>query len=88
MYTNNRRIGTITYNPYYDRHDVCFPDGTNAGGLHCGDSFEILVSCRWISTWVEMDVMYEYWYLIGIADCIPLGGKSTHVEKQPRFTVG
>ncbi len=75
MYTNNRRIGTITYNPYYGRYDVCFPDGTTAGGLHGGECFEILVNGRWIPTRIEMDVMYGFWYLVGVNDCIPLGAR-------------
>lgn len=74
MMNRNYRIGTMGYNYNLDRYDVAFPDGTTAGGLHCGQTFDILINGRWISTRIEMD-WNTGWYLVGVADSIPFGVK-------------
>lgn len=33
------------------------------GGLHCGDTMEVLIDGNWIPTRIEMD---DDWYLVGI----------------------
>lgn len=55
--------GTLVYDSQRDRMDVRFGLDDYLGGLHCGDTLEVLVGSRWKPTRIEMR---DDWYLVGI----------------------
>ena len=46
-----------------DRYDIRFDLADYYGGLHCGETFDVMVGGRWKPTRIEMA---ENWYLVGI----------------------
>lgn len=57
------RQGTLVYNERTERYDIRFGLTDYYGGLHCGETFEVLVDGEWLPTRIEM---LEDWYLVGI----------------------
>ena len=59
--------GTLFYNSNLKRLDISFDDDTLYGGLHCGDTLDVLVnSLKW--EWQNVRVEYDDdrgWYLMG-----------------------
>ncbi len=61
-----------------DRYDIRFDLADYYGGLHCGETFDVMVGGRWRPTRIEMA---ENWYLVGIhADDLswPAGADLSH----------
>lgn len=63
--------GKLFYNSSNDRIGVKFEDGTIEDGLHCGQTMEVNINGKWISTRIEMS---DDWYLVGIKDIDSLVG--------------
>lgn len=57
------KTGILIYDSYADRCDIRFGLEEYYGGLHCGNTFEVLIEDRWIPSRIEKA---EEWYLIGI----------------------
>ena len=55
--------GTLIFDEQADRYDIRFDLADYYGGLHCGETFDVLVGGRWRPTRIEMA---ENWYLVGI----------------------
>lgn len=45
------------------RINIRFSPEEHYGGLHCGETMEVLIDGKWMPTRIEMD---EDWYLVGI----------------------
>lgn len=46
-----------------DRMDIRFSETAYYGGLHCGETFDVKISGKWVPTRIEFEVQ---WYLAGI----------------------
>lgn len=59
--------GRLGYNSDNDRYGLLVSDLWEIDGFHCGESLEVLVDGKWISTWMEMawDGRGCHWYLVG-----------------------
>jgi len=55
--------GALIYNKESGRYDIRFSLTDYYGGLHCGETFDVLVSGKWKPTRIEMS---GDWYLVGI----------------------
>lgn len=55
--------GALIFDEQTDRYDIRFDLADYYGGLHCGETFDVMVGGRWRSTRIEMA---ENWYLVGI----------------------
>ena len=55
--------GALIFDEYGDRYDIRFDLEDYYGGLHCGETFEVMVNGKWQPTRIEYG---ENWYLIGI----------------------
>lgn len=55
--------GTLIFDEQTDRYDIRFDLADYYGGLHCGETFDVMVGGRWRPTRIEMA---ENWYLVGI----------------------
>ena len=55
--------GTLIFDEQADHYDIRFDLADYYGGLHCGETFDVLVGGRWRPTRMEMA---ENWYLVGI----------------------
>lgn len=55
--------GALIYDPKIDRMDIRFGLNHYYGGLHCGQSLDVLVNGDWEPTRIEKD---HEWYLVGI----------------------
>ena len=62
--------GTIFYDRTTKRYDVHFDTGGKYGGLHCGDTLDVLINGKWVPARIEMAAD---WYLVGCRD-VPLDG--------------
>ena len=58
-----KKQGALIYDPEVDRMDIRFGPLGFYGGLHCGDTLEVLINNKWIPTRIEMG---SFWYLVGI----------------------
>ena len=63
MVRNNYKQGSLIYDQAQDRIDIRLETGDYYGGLHCGETMDVLVDGRWISTRIEKG---QDWYLVGI----------------------
>ena len=64
--------GALIFDEQADRYDIRFDLADYYGGLHCGETFDVMVGGRWKPTRIEMA---EDWYLVGIrADDLPACG--------------
>ena len=55
--------GALIFDEQADRYDIRFDLADYYGGLHCGETFDVMVGGRWKPTRIEMA---EDWYLVGI----------------------
>ena len=58
-----KKQGALIYDPEVDRMDIRFGPLDFYGGLHCGDTLEVLINNKWIPTRIEMG---SFWYLVGL----------------------
>ena len=57
------RKGVLVPRPETERLDIRFSPTEYHGGLHCGETFEVLINGKWIPTRIEME---KNWYLVGV----------------------
>ena len=57
------KIGTLVLQRDIGRMDIRFSLNDYYGGLHCGETFDVKINGRWVSTRIEMG---NDWYLVGI----------------------
>ena len=57
------RQGALIYDKNQDRIDIRFSLTDYYGGLHCGETFDVLIGSEWIPTRIEKAAG---WFLIGI----------------------
>ena len=55
--------GALIFDEQTDRYDIRSDLADYYGGLHCGETFDVMVGGRWRPTRIEMA---ENWYLVGI----------------------
>ena len=55
--------GALIFDEQADRYDIRFDLADYYGGLHCGETFDVMVGGKWRPTRIEMA---EDWYLVGI----------------------
>lgn len=58
-----KQQGNLVYNSESERMDVRFGPEDYYGGLHCGETMEVLINGEWTPTRIEMD---DDWYLVGV----------------------
>ena len=58
-----RKQGALIFDEQTDRYDIRVDLADYYGGLHCGETFDVMVGGRWRPTRIEMA---ENWYLVGI----------------------
>ena len=63
MAGNNLRQGTLIPDGDWDRIDIRFGLEDYYGGLHCGETMEVLIDGQWVPTRIEKG---NDWYLVGI----------------------
>jgi len=65
--------GKLYYDGNLGRYDILFEDGSEYGGLHCGDCFEVQL-LKSASGWIPTRIEYDHgddggevgWYLTGL----------------------
>ena len=57
------KIGTLVLQRDIGRMDIRFSLNDYYGGLHCGETLDVTINGRWVSTRIEMG---NDWYLVGI----------------------
>lgn len=57
------KVGTLIPQRGIDRMDIRFDLYDYNGGLHCGETFDVKISGKWVSTRIEMG---RDWYLVGV----------------------
>ena len=57
------KIGTLVLQRDIGRMDIRFSLNNYYGGLHCGETLDVKINGRWVSTRIEMG---NDWYLVGI----------------------
>lgn len=62
--------GTLIYDEENGRYDVCLGLNNYYGGLHCGETFDVLINGAWKPARIEMG---KDWYLAGM-ETLPLSG--------------
>ena len=55
--------GALIFDERSDRYDIRFDLADYYGGLHCGETFDVMVGGRWQPTRIEYGAN---WYLVGI----------------------
>ena len=60
---SEKREGALFYDKESGRYDIRFGLDSYYGGLHCGETFDVMVGGRWKPTRIEMA---EDWYLVGV----------------------
>lgn len=55
--------GTLIFDESSGRYDIRFGLSDYYGGLHCGDTFEVLINRKWVPTRIEKN---GSWYLVGV----------------------
>ncbi len=55
--------GALFYDPRSERMDIRFGLESYYGGLHCGETMDVLLDGKWFSTRIELN---DKWYLVGI----------------------
>ena len=58
------KVGQLIWDANTQRVDIVYRDGTFYGGLHCGDTFEVLIKDKWQATRIELR-WPDTWYLTG-----------------------
>jgi len=57
------KIGTLVLQRDIGRMDIRFSLNDYYGGLHCGETLDVKINGRWVSTRIEMG---NDWYLVGV----------------------
>ena len=57
------KVGTLVPQQSTGRMDIRFSPIDYYGGLHCGETFDVKINGRWVSTRIEMG---NDWYLVGV----------------------
>ena len=57
------KIGTLVPQRDTGRMDIRFCPNNYYGGLHCGETLDVKINGRWVSTRIEMG---NDWYLVGV----------------------
>ena len=57
------KTGTLIPQRGTDRMDIRFDLYDSHGGLHCGETFDVKISGRWVPTRIEKG---KDWYLVGV----------------------
>ena len=57
------KIGTLVPQRDTGRMDIRFSSNNYYGGLHCGETLDVKINGRWVSTRIEMG---NDWYLVGV----------------------
>ncbi|MDR1245892.1 MAG: DUF5348 domain-containing protein [Clostridiales Family XIII bacterium] len=60
------KTGAILYDGRQDRMDIRFGPADYYGGLHCGETFDVLIDGGWIPTRIEKA---RDWFLVGFQGC-------------------
>lgn len=55
--------GALIFDERGDRYDIRFDLADYYGGLHCGETFDVMVGGRWKPARIEYG---DDWYLVGI----------------------
>jgi len=58
--------GCLIWDANAKRPDILYQDGTFYGGLHCGNTLEVLIRNNWQWTRIEYRDSSDAWYLVGI----------------------
>ena len=66
MPSYDTQTGCLVWDTVAQRPDIRYLDGTRYGGLHCGDTLEVLIRNRWIATRIEYSHDAGQWYLVGM----------------------
>jgi len=72
----DKQMGLLIWDIAAQRPDIRYPDGTCYGGLHCGNTLEVLIGNEWIATRVEYSHDAGKWYLVGMGANRELQGLS------------
>ena len=76
--------GALIFDERSDRYDIRFDLADYYGGLHCGETFDVMVGGRWKPTRIEYG---DNWYLVGIrAD--DLAGGSNPKDNTLYYQIG
>ena len=67
--------GALIFDEQADRYDIRFDLADYYGGLHCGETFDVMVGGRWKPTRIELA---EDWYLVGRRPFRPAGADLSH----------
>lgn len=57
------KTGVLVKQQGTDRMDIRFSLNSYYGGLHCGETFDVKISGKWVPTRIEMG---RSWYLVGV----------------------
>lgn len=57
------KIGALVPQRDTGRMDIRFSPNGYYGGLHCGETFDVKINGRWVSTRIEVG---NDWYLVGV----------------------
>jgi hypothetical protein len=60
--------GTIVWDADAGRPDIIFRDGTSHGGLHCGDTLDVMIGDKWRRARIEYRHSTDSWYRVAICD--------------------
>lgn len=63
MSMNSFKQGALVYDEETDRIDIRFGLDDYYGGLHCGETIDVLIDGQWIPTRIEKS---SAWYLVGV----------------------
>lgn len=70
MVTSNHvagmREGCLVWDANAERPDIRFCDGTYYGGLHCGNTLDVLIRSEWLPARVEYSWSAGSWFLDGV----------------------
>lgn len=72
----NKKSGILVYDFEQERYDIKFSHEEYYGGLHCGETLQVLIGTEWKPTRIEMG---EDWYLVGISKSISLQGLKVRI---------
>jgi len=61
--------GSIVWDAVSERPDIMYRDGTFHGGLHCGETFEVMAGGKWRQARIEYRQSTDSWYLLVTSVC-------------------
>jgi hypothetical protein len=68
--------GVLVYDFQQERIDIRFGLEEYYGGLHCGETLDVLIDGKWIPTRIEKAAD---WFLVGIGENISLPGLTVRI---------